>query len=97
MLASVLAAGLAVFTALHALAAGPEASAALTLEVTPVPLDPVDPAAQALGPLRYLGGLWLRSDDPRFGGLSDLRLSRDGRTCVGGLGLRVWLRRPPQL
>lgn len=31
-----------------------------------------------MGPLRFRGGLWLRSPDPRFGGLSDLRVSADG-------------------
>jgi hypothetical protein len=43
-----------------------------------VPLDPSDPARATVGPLLYLGGLELRSADGRFGGLSDLRVSRDG-------------------
>ena len=46
--------------------------------VSPVPLDPGDAGRKTVGKLRYLGGLWLRSEDPRFGGLSDLRLSADG-------------------
>ena len=29
-----------------------------------------------------MGGLWLRADDPRFGGLSDLRVSADGERVV---------------
>ena len=36
------------------------------------------PGAFRVGPLRYLGGLWLRSPDARFGGLSDLRVSATG-------------------
>jgi hypothetical protein len=52
--------------------------ASLALDVTPVPLDASDPSRDAVGPLRYLGGLWLSSEDPRFGGLSDLRVSTDG-------------------
>ena len=50
----------------------------VALDVKPVPLDPADPSHEAVGSLRYLGGLWLRSADPRFGGLSDLRVSPDG-------------------
>lgn len=50
----------------------------LSLRVVPVPLDPGEPGRQAVGGLRYAGGLWLSSDDPRFGGLSDLRVSEDG-------------------
>src|SRR5262245_30269433 len=50
------------------------------VEVSPVPLDPGDASRKTVGKLRYLGGLWLRSADPRFGGLSDLRLSADGGT-----------------
>jgi hypothetical protein len=43
-----------------------------------VPLDETAPSRDRVGPLRYLGGLWLRSSDPRFGGLSDVRVSADG-------------------
>jgi hypothetical protein len=48
------------------------------VEVTPVPLDPAEPSRGATGPLHYLGGLWLRASDPRFGGFSDLRVSVNG-------------------
>jgi hypothetical protein len=54
----------------------------LTLEVTPIPLDPGDSARLSVGPLRFRGGLWLRSSDPRFGGLSDLRVRHDGRRLL---------------
>ena len=49
----------------------------LALDARPVPLDSGQPARAAVGPLVYRGGLWLRSQDPRFGGLSDLRVSAD--------------------
>jgi hypothetical protein len=50
----------------------------LDLVVEQVPLNPSDPRQSLVGPLRFRGGLWLRSVDPRFGGLSDLRVDRDG-------------------
>lgn len=74
-----LVAPLAVAAALSGLSSGPRPGASLAVATTPVPLDPRDPARDRLGALRYRGGLWLRSDDPRFGGLSDLRVSADGR------------------
>jgi hypothetical protein len=45
------------------------------VEVQPVPLNPVNPAQASVGRLAYRGGLWLRSADPHFGGLSDLRVA----------------------
>jgi hypothetical protein len=77
-LVAVAAAGLAAAAAFSSMATAPRADASLALEVTPVPLDASDPSRSTVGPLRYLGGLWLRSADPRFGGLSDLRVSPDG-------------------
>ncbi len=71
---------LAVAAAVAGLSSGPRPGAPLTVTSTPVPLDPRDPGRGRLGALRYRGGLWLRSHDPRFGGLSDLRVSADGRT-----------------
>jgi hypothetical protein len=56
----------------------PPAGEPVAVEVAAVPLDPAQPARNAVGALRYRGGLWLRSRDPRFGGLSDLRVSEDG-------------------
>lgn len=77
-LVALVAAVLAVLASLFALSPGPRAAAAVALDVTPVPLDASDPSRSAVGRLHYLGGLWLRSADPRFGGLSDLRVSPDG-------------------
>ena len=51
---------------------------AFTLDVQSVPLNPSDPAQAEAGPLVFRGGLWLRSEDPEFGGLSALRVSADG-------------------
>jgi hypothetical protein len=75
---AVVAATLASAVAFSSMEATPRAEASLALEVTPVPLDASDASRSAVGPLRYLGGLWLSSADPRFGGLSDLRVSPDG-------------------
>ena len=73
-----LAVGAAVVGVLASLAREPLGDAPLAVEASPVPLDASDPARDRVGPLLYLGGLWLRSADPRFGGLSDLRVSPDG-------------------
>jgi len=56
------------------------AAGALDVEAIAVPLDPTSASRDHVGPLRYLGGLWLRANDPerRFGGLSDLRVTPDG-------------------
>jgi hypothetical protein len=77
-LAAVVSVALAAAVAFSSMARAPNADAGLALEVTPVPFDASDPARSAVGPLRYLGGLRLSSADPRFGGLSDLRVSPDG-------------------
>jgi hypothetical protein len=78
VLLAVAAAGLAVAVAVSSLRSVPVTGGALALEAVPVLLDDTDPSRDRVGPLRYLGGLWLRSSDPRFGGLSDLRVSPDG-------------------
>ena len=44
----------------------------------PVPLDSKDPARTEAGSLAYVGGVVLSSRDPRFGGLSGLRVCEDG-------------------
>jgi len=56
--------------------------APVTVTAQPLPLDPGDPARDRVGGLRYLGGLVLRSADPRFGGLSGLRVRADGRALA---------------
>jgi len=49
------------------------------VEAIPVPLDPEHPERVRIGSLEFRGGLELRGDDARFGGLSGLSISRDGR------------------
>ena len=68
--------------------AGATASASLTphqasspdwepIIVTSEPV-PLRAPRYRIGPVRFAGGIVLRSDDPRFGGLSDLRLDQAG-------------------
>ena len=91
------AAVLAALAALRATADAPPAAVAgpLRVDVQSIPLDPGDPSRSQVGPLQFLGGLWLRADDPRFGGLSDLRVSADGEQVVAvsdcGSGLTAHL------
>lgn len=51
----------------------------IAVEAAPIPLDMRDPARVAVGRLRYMGGVELKSGDVRFGGLSGLRLWSPGR------------------
>ena len=76
---AVAAAALAVAAALASLFDRPPVGDSVSLEVEAVPLDPGQPSRTTVGGIRYRGGLWLRSADPRFGGLSDLRVGADGR------------------
>jgi hypothetical protein len=75
----------AIFASLAALsrlrAALPPAPS-IEVQATRIQLPPGDPARGRLGALLFRGGLVLESGDPRFGGLSDLRLSPDGRRMV---------------
>ena len=48
----------------------------------PVPLSTRDPEQTRVGHLLYRGGLFLRAAEPRFGGLSDLRIIDNGRRVV---------------
>jgi hypothetical protein len=73
---------LAVAVVFSSVASVPAPDGVVAIDVKPVPLDPADPSHEAVGALRYLGGLWLRSTDLRFGGLSDLRVSPDGARLV---------------
>jgi hypothetical protein len=59
----------------------PPAAAAQTTEevplLTPVPLDPANPALQAVGPLRFVAGYQLALDKDNWGGFSDLCVYAD--------------------
>jgi hypothetical protein len=52
---------------------------ALPLSTTPLPLHRDDPAITAIGPLRFLGAVQIRSSNPRFGGISGLRAGANGQ------------------
>ena len=51
----------------------------VAVRATSVPLNPQDSKQRTIGRLEYRGGLHLVSDDPRFGGISALRVLPDGQ------------------
>jgi hypothetical protein len=59
---------------------------------TPIPLYPARPNDMRAGNLIYRGGLHLTSDDPRFGGLSDLIVSSDGSRVLAVTDEAHWFR-----
>ncbi len=73
----------------------PAAAAAITdvieVRATPVPLNPQAPKQSRVDRLDYLGGLWLRSKDPRFGGFSGLTASADGSRLLAVSDHGYWL------
>jgi hypothetical protein len=81
LLVSVLAAALPAF-----LAADP-----IVVRTTSVPLNVQDPRQHVVGRLEYRGGLHLVSDDPRFGGLSSLRVLPDGQHLAAITDEGSWL------
>jgi hypothetical protein len=52
---------------------------AIAVQAKPVLLHSFDPSITRVGRLEYRGGLQLSSTDPRFGGLSGLLVSANGR------------------
>ena len=62
----------------------------IVLEPTRVRLNAEDRAQDSVGRLRFLGGLELRSTDPRFGGLSGLALGAAGRRLVAVSDAGFW-------
>ncbi|MCC7016085.1 MAG: esterase-like activity of phytase family protein [Rhodospirillales bacterium] len=72
-------------------AAAPAWPAAIEVSAEPIPLNENDPAATTVGKLRYLGGVVLKSPDPRFGGFSGLAVAADGARliAVSDHGLRL--------
>jgi len=74
--------------------AGPmEAPFAPVVRAEPVALDAAHASRQRVGELVYLGGVELRATDPRFGGLSGLRVGADGMALlVSDAGYWVRLR-----
>lgn len=62
---------------------------AVTFEA--VTLHHHDAGIDRVGPLVYRGGLVLSSEDPRFGGLSGMQLSADGRTMLAVSDKGYWV------
>jgi hypothetical protein len=52
----------------------------------PVPLDERDPARRQVGRLLYLGGWSIRSNDPRFGGISAMHVEGGQVTALSDAG-----------
>jgi hypothetical protein len=76
-----------------ALALGAQAPAPIEVTARRVPLNPEDPAQDRVGKLRFLGGLLLRSSDPRMGGVSGIRFLPDARLmAVTDNGDQLFLR-----
>jgi hypothetical protein len=56
-----------------------------------VPLDPTDPSRSVVGRLEYRGGLELSSEDPRFGGISSIRVLPGGERLVAVSDEGFWI------
>ena len=74
---------------------GPGEQAVARLTAEPVPLNPDDPAQTNLGPLRYLGGWKLTSDDRRFGAISGLAVDGDRLLALSDQGILFRFAPPP--
>jgi hypothetical protein len=64
---------------------------AVVVRTTPVPLNPSDPRQRVVGRLEYRGGLHLASDDPRFGGISSIRVLPGGERLAAVSDEGFWL------
>jgi hypothetical protein len=63
----------------------------VAVRATPVPLNASDPRQRVVGRLEYRGGLQLSSDDPRFGGISSIRVRPDGERLAAVTDEGSWL------
>ena len=61
------------------------------VEATPFELDPETPDRKRFGGLTFLSGFELSSADSRFGGISGLTLSADGKTLYAVSDRGYWL------
>ena len=61
------------------------------VEAIPIELDPDNPALRQIGSLTLVSAYELKSTDPRFGGLSGLALSADGRMLYAVSDRGYWL------
>jgi len=57
------------------------------LAVSPIALDPADPARRRVGSLVFLAGWRLESDDRRFGGLSAMHVEGNQVTALSDVGM----------
>lgn len=57
-----------------------------------IPFDPSDPDRRKFGALTYLGGIEVQSSSKRFGGLSGLVVSPDGRRFTAVTDIGEWVR-----
>ena len=74
--------------------ARPTGSGRRPIVVTARPIEafrPSEPTLRRFGPLEFLGGLVLASDDPEFGGLSGLRTADHGRELLAITDEGNWL------
>lgn len=71
--------------------AAPDASA-IDIKATAVPLNAADWSADIAGQLRYRGGVHLTSPNKRFGGLSGLLVSADGKEFTAVSDGGTWTR-----
>lgn len=74
---------------------GPGEAGGARLFAEAVPLNPEDPAQRTLGPLRYLGGWKLTSDDRRFGAISGLAVDGDRLVALSDQGMIFRFAPPP--
>jgi hypothetical protein len=89
-LAPALAGLLALAVALPGHAAGGVEEAPVAVETIPVNSSPFDASRTRFGRMEWRGGFEIASDDDRFGGLSGLVLSDDGRRMVAVSDLGWW-------
>jgi hypothetical protein len=69
----------------------PAAAAPPAVEVAAVALDPANPGQTAVGKAIFRGGLALASEDPAFGGWSDLLVAPDGSTLLAIGDQGAWM------
>jgi hypothetical protein len=84
--AALLAAAALLFLALPA-----AAQTALPLQTSALQLNPEDRTQDRVGALHWRGGLAVTAEDARFGGLSDLELSADGKDLTAITDSGRWL------
>jgi len=77
------------------LARAPVTPPVIRLTAEPVSLRPDAPTARRLGALRSLEGWWLRSNDPRFGGISAMHVEAGAVTALTDAG-RLYVFRVPR-